>query len=130
MTFYSLICYVVAAVQLVLGTLYLTAPGQMALWQGLSPLPADAGYPLAMLAARFLVYGAGMILIARAPLRHRAWAQGMIAIQLIDLGAGLAYTAAGIVPLAASGFPMLNATLFAGALWLFDPARRARTAGA
>lgn len=123
---YRLLCYVIATVQLVLGGLYLFAPGQMALWQGLSPLPADAGYPLAMLAARFLVYGVGMIAIARAPEKNRGWARGMIAIQLIDLGAGLAYTAAGIVPLAASAFPMLNATLFAALLWLFEPGRAGR----
>jgi len=99
-------------VQLVLGALYLFAPQFFVAWQGLSQIGQDINYPLAMLAGRFLVYGVGMFVIASDPVRYRIWADGMIAIQVIDLAAGLFYTGTGVVSLEQSGFPMFNATLF------------------
>ena len=105
--------------QLVLGALYLFAPRFFISLQGLAEVPADTAYPLAMLAARFLVYGVGMFVIARNPAKNMFWLNGMIAIQVIDLGAGLFYTFTGIVPLAVSGMAMLNATVFTGLMLAF-----------
>lgn len=116
MKFLRIGAVVVGISQLALGALYLTAPGWFISWQGLTPIAADTGYPLAMLAARFLVYGFGMFVIARDPARHVFWLFGMVAIQVIDLAAGLGYVAAGTVAFADAAVPMLNATVFMIAL--------------
>jgi len=121
------VCYIIAASQLVLGALYLFVPTLFIGWQGLSPVAPDAGYPLAMLAGRFLIYGAGMIAIAHDPVKYRLWLDGMIGIQAIDLLAGAYYTGAGIVALENAALPMLDAAIFIGLmLWV----RRSLTAPA
>lgn len=116
MTAFRIVAYLIGLSQLVLGALYLAAPAGFVAWQGLSPIAADTGYPLAMLSARFLVYGIGMFVIARDPARNAFWLFGMVAIQLIDLAAGIGYVAAGAVRLADAALPMVNATVFAGLL--------------
>lgn len=104
--------------QIVLAALYFAVPAGFVAWQGLTPPAADAGYPLAMLAARFLVYGLGMFQIARDPAGNLFWARGMVAIQLIDLAAGATYLAIGAITPATALLPMANAALFAAALHL------------
>jgi len=111
MTLFKALCYFIGVVQLILGALYLFAPQYFIAWQGLSEIGQDINYPLGMLAGRFIVYGLGMFVIASDPMRYRIWADGMIAIQAIDLAVGLFYTATGVVPIAHSGFPMFNATM-------------------
>lgn len=111
----------IGVVQIVLGLFYLFAPLTFLAMQGLSSPQADIGYPLGMLAARFIAYGIGMFFIANAPAQHRFWINNMILIQAIDLAAGIFYTATGVVALAHSGFPMFNATLFIVLLSLWRP---------
>lgn len=108
----EIVCYVIGVSQLALGGLYLFAPAFFIAWQGLGPITQDIGYPLAMLAWRFLIYGVGMFVIARNPLKNAFWLDGMIAIQLIDLAAGIFYVTTGVVPFTAAMVPMFNATLF------------------
>lgn len=123
------VCRIVGLVQIILGLLYLFAPAAFLAWQGIAVPTADMNYPLAMFAARLLVYGAGMFVIARDPARHSFWIDGMIAIQLIDLAAGFFYTANGAVGLEVSGFPMFNATLIIVLLgWLRRHASSAHAA--
>ena len=110
---YALTARIIGLSQLVLGGLYLAAPLWFVAWQGLTPPAPDAAYPLAMLGARFLVYGFGMFVIARDPVRHIFWARGMIAIQVIDLAAGLWVVFSGIVALEAALLPIVNAAIFA-----------------
>lgn len=128
MTILQPVAIVIGLSQIVLAALYFAVPVGFVAWQGLTPLAADAGYPLAMLAARFLVYGVGMFLIARDPHRHLFWAQGMVAIQFLDLAAGAAYLAIGTITPATAALPMLNAALFSGALTL--ALRQTRPTGA
>ncbi len=111
MKYFKALCYFIGVVQLVLGALYLFAPQFFIAWQGLSEIGQDINYPLGMLAGRFIVYGLGMFVIASAPARYKIWADGMIAIQAVDLVVGLFYTATGVVAIAHSGFPMFNATM-------------------
>ena len=111
----------VGVVQLVLGLAYLFFPHELLRWMGHSIPANDLNYPLGMLAARFLAYGLGMFVIARAPNRHLFWIQNMVLIQVIDLTVGLFYTFVGTVPLKLSAFPMFNATLIAVLLWLWRP---------
>lgn len=99
----------VGSIQLVLGLLYLFGPAWLLQAMGHSAVAEDIHYPLGMLAARFLAYGAGLWGVARQPQAHRFWIGNMIAIQLIDLAVGLAYTIQGVLPLSLSGFPMANA---------------------
>ena len=111
----------VGVVQLVLGLAYLFIPHELLRWMGHSLPATDINYPLGMLAARFLAYGLGMLVIARAPARHPFWIKNMVLIQVIDLAVGLFYTFAGTISLKLSAFPMFNATLIALLLWLWRP---------
>lgn len=117
----TVVCYIIAISQFILGALFLFAPQFFMELQGFTPIGADVGYTLSMLAGRFLVYGVGMILIAREPVKYRVWLDGMIAIQAIDLMGGLYYTATGIVGLEISGIAMFDAALFIGLLLWIRP---------
>lgn len=112
---------IVGLVQIILGLAYLFFPQALLHWMGHSPTQADLNYPLGMLAARFLAYGVGMFVIARAPERHSFWVSNMILIQLVDLSVGVFYTVTGIVTLSLSAFPMFNAIVIATLLWLWRP---------
>lgn len=111
----------VGVVQLVLGVAYLFVPHALLAWMGHSLPAADINYPFGMLAARFLAYGLGMLVIARAPVHHEFWIRNMVLIQLIDLAVGVYYTLVGTVTLTLSAFPMFNAALIAILLWLWRP---------
>lgn len=111
----------VGAIQIILGLFYLFAPSFLLESIGHSIPQDDIFYPLAMLGARFLVFGVVFIYIARDPIQHVLWITAMIYIQLIDLGAGVFYTATGVVELSDSWFPMFNATWIAALLYLWRP---------
>ncbi len=101
---------VVGVIQIILGALYLFAPEFILASMGHSLPDPDIHYPLAMLAARFIAYGIAFIYISADPRRYRLWIIFMVLIQLIDLIAGVFYTATGVVALSLSAFPMFNAT--------------------
>ncbi len=110
---FSALLRIVGVIQIVLGVAYLFVPTEFLKLIGHSAPAADLLYPLGMLAARFIAYGLGFLWISRAPDAHRPWIALMVLIQAIDLGVGAYYTAAGIVPLALSAFPMFNAVWIA-----------------
>jgi hypothetical protein len=112
---------VIGAVQLILGVLYLLVPMQFLALMGHSVPAADVAYPLGMLAARFLAYGAGMFYVARAPEKQHFWIDNMIFIQAMDLAVGVYYTATGVIGIELSRLPMFNATLFIILLTLWRP---------
>ncbi|MCB2177663.1 MAG: hypothetical protein KQH57_17785 [Actinomycetales bacterium] len=85
---------VVAAFQLVLGAAFLVAPGATASALGLAPAPGWTNWLFAMMAARFLGYGVGMLAVARDPGRHRLWLDTMIGIQVVDWVATAGHLAA------------------------------------
>ena len=111
----------IGIVQLVLGVLFLFAPQALMGWMGLTVPAADAGYILGMLAARFIAYGLGMFWCARDPEVNIFWINNMILVQVIDLAAGVYYTATGVVDITSTAFPMFNAALFIILLWLWRP---------
>lgn len=111
----------IGIVQLVLGALFLFAPQAIMGMMGLTVPPADSGYMFGMLAARFIAFGLGMFWCARAPEENIFWINNMILIQIIDLAAGVYYTATGIVAISSSAFPMFNATLFIILLTMWRP---------
>lgn len=115
---------IVGIVQLTLGGAYLLAPDAVLRWMGHSAVAPDIAYPLGMLSARFLVYGALLLAAARSPAENRLLIVGMIWIQAIDLAVGAYFTLRGTVGLSLSAFPMFNATAIAVLLWLWLPARR------
>lgn len=104
--------WIIAASQLVLAALTLFAPIPFFAWMGLTPPAPDNGYMIGMLGARFLAYGIGMVMLARAANPSRFWIANMVLIQAVDLALGLVYTALGIIPFAVAAFPMINAALF------------------
>ncbi len=112
---------VVGGIQIVLGLFYLLAPAFFLEAIGHSIPEDDIFYPLGMLGARFLVFGAVFIYIARDPIQHSLWITAMIFIQLIDLAVGVFYTATGVVALKDSAFAMFNAIWIAGLLYLWRP---------
>ena len=89
----------VAVVQLLLGFGFLLAPVGLAALLGLAPAPTWTAWLFAMMAARFLGFGYGMLLAARDPIRHVHWINAMLVIQAIDWLATLYYLAGGAVTL-------------------------------
>lgn len=112
---------VVGILQITLGLLYLLAPSLLLQNMGHSVPEADLFYPLSMLAARFIAYGGALLIIAKEPAQHRLWILTMIVIQIIDLAAGIFYTATGVIPITLSGFPMFNAAWIIALLILWLP---------
>ena len=110
-------------IQIALGLAYLFAPTSFLRLIGHSAPAPDLLYPLGMLAARFIAYGLGFWIVSGAPARHMLWIRLMAVIQAIDLGVGAYYTAAGVVPLSLSAFPMINAVW----ICLFSMLMRAST---
>lgn len=119
--------WIIAASQLVLAAMTLFAPLQFFGWMGLTVPAPDNGYMIGMLGARFLAYGIGMVMLARAANPSRFWIANMALIQAVDLALALAYVGLGLVPLAVAAFPATNAALFTlGLLWcLRSPGLRA-----
>lgn len=115
----------VGGMQILLGLAYLFVPASFLHAMGHSAPQADIYYPLGMLAARFIAYGVALFIISTAPAQHLLWINMMILIQLIDLGAGVFYTAAGMVPLSLSAFPMFNAGWIVLLLALWRPKKPA-----
>jgi hypothetical protein len=118
--------YVVGAIQIVLGIFHLFAPEFFLKNTGHSIPEADIYYPIAMLASRFIAYGIALIYIAKNAQNHTLWIWFMILIQAIDLGAGIFYTATGVVPIADSAFPMFNATWIMVLLFLWMPKQQSK----
>jgi hypothetical protein len=125
MTRLKVLLWIVALSQIVLGVLTLFAPGPFFAWMGLTAPPEDNNYMLGMLAARFLAYGIGMGMLARAEKPDRFWILNMMLIQIVDFGVGLFYVATGTIGIAVAAFPMFNAALFIVLLWLWTPSDEA-----
>ena len=124
MTRLKILLLVVAVSQLVLGALTLLAPGPFFAWMGLTVPPLDNNYMLGMLAARFLAYGVGFLMLARSAKPDPFWIRNMVLIQAIDFSVGLFYIATGAIGVAVAGFPMFNAAVFGVLLWLWTPRDR------
>lgn len=112
---------IVGVIQITLGAFFLFAPEFILHSMGHSVPEADIYYPLAMLAARFISYGAAFVYISSDPVQHRLWIYFMILIQVIDLAAGVFYTVTDVVSLSLSGFAMFNATWIIILLLLWMP---------
>ena len=96
----GLTLWFIAIVQLVLGVGFLIAPEGMASALGLAVVPGWANWMFGMMAARFLGYGYGMLVAARAPSPSLPWLRSMVIIQLIDWGVTVKYLMSGAVTLA------------------------------
>ena len=90
---------VIAIAQFGLGLGYLLAPAAFNGMLGLTVAPAWTAWPFAMLGARFLALGFGMVLVVRDPFANRGWVQAMIAVQAIDWVGTMVYLLAGTVML-------------------------------
>ena len=115
---------VIAATQLVFGLVFLFPGASVADLFGLRPAAPDwAQWLLTMMAARFLGYAAGMFVAARAPDRHLAWINTMVAVQAIDWIATLAYLVAGSLSLRQVSTAAILPPLFIAALLWWNPGR-------
>ena len=115
---------IVGVFQLVLGAVFLVAPGFAAGLFGLRPAaPPWAAWLFAMMAARFLGYAYGMFLAARDPARHVAWINTMIVIQAVDWIATLAWLAAGELTLRQVSTASFMPILFIAAMLWWHPRR-------
>lgn len=89
----------IAIAQVGLGLGYLLAPSAFNGLLGLSTAPAWTAWPFAMLGARFLALGFGMLLVLRDPVANRGWIQAMIAVQALDWGGTMGALLSGSVTL-------------------------------
>ncbi len=108
--------YAIAIVQIVLGAAYLFGAERLHDLLGLSAAPSWTQWPLAMMGARFLAFGFGMLLVARNPIGHRSWIQAMIVVQAIDWLATVVSLSTGIVTLQQVGTASFLPLLFIGGL--------------
>ena len=69
----KILAMIIGLVQLVLGILLLFTPVFFLQWMGLSVPHPDDNYMFGMLAARFIAYGIGMFVIAKAPEQNLFW---------------------------------------------------------
>jgi hypothetical protein len=99
MTSTKIVLWVIAAVQLVLGIVFLV-PGLFEQVMGLDAAPEWVNWMFAMLAARSLGFAFGMAVAARYPQRHPTWIVAMIGVQAVDWVATIAYLVTGAVTLA------------------------------
>ena len=90
---------VIAVAQFGLGLGYLLAPAAFNGMLGLTVAPAWTAWPFAMLGARFLALGFGMLLVVRDPFANRGWVQAMVAVQALDWVGTMVYLLAGTVTL-------------------------------
>ena len=87
----------VGIIQILTGAIFLVSPARYAELLHLQPAgPAWVNRLLAMCGARFVGYGIGMFVAARAPWRNRVWIDTMIAIQVVDFIAIAGYLADGV----------------------------------
>ena len=118
----KVLLYIIGVVQIILGVLALFFPAFfIEVAMGLSAMNPDMAYPLGMFASRLLVFGVGMFIVAKNPIKHILLIDGMIAVQVLDLLAGISSIATGTVAFSAAAFPMFNATLFIVLLSLWRP---------
>ena len=123
MTKQKALLWLIAISQFALGALIIIIPQQFFLMMGLSSPPLDNNYMLGMLGARFLAYGAGMVMLARQPTPNLFWIRNMIFVQLVDFAVGAFYLFIGVIGLSVVAFPMFNAALFSTLLWFWFPNR-------
>jgi len=118
----KVLLYIIGAVQIILGILALFSPAFfIETAMALSAMNPDMGYPLGMLASRLFVFGIGMFIAAKNPIKYILLINGMIGVQIVDLLVGIFYVAMGTVAFSAAAFPMFNATLFIVLLSLWKP---------
>ena len=122
--------YAIAIVQLVLGAAYLFGAERFNDLLGLSAAPAWTQWPFAMMGARFLAFGFGMLLVARNPNAHRGWIQAMIVVQAIDWLATITSLSTGIVTLQQVGTASFLPLLFIAGLLVGYPRPTPATARA
>ena len=115
--------FVVAGFQFFIGAAFLVVPSQTAALLGLAEAPGWTNWLFAMMAARFLGYGVGLIVAARDPLGNRTWIDTMIAIQLIDWVATVSHLVGGDVTLRQVTTASFVPVLLAGALAWLRPRR-------
>lgn len=115
---------VIGVFQLILGALFLLAPGPAANLLDLSPpAPPWVNWLFATMAARYLGYAYGMFIAARAPQDHVGWINTMIVIQAIDWVATIGYVLAAGLSLRQVTTAAFVPVLFIGALLWFHPRR-------
>ncbi len=100
---------IIGTLQFALGIGFGVFPHQFLGSMGHSHLPLDLTYEFGMMASRFWVYGAALIIAANQIAKHRFWILAMAAIQAIDLSYGLIFTFLDIISLRQSLIPMVNA---------------------
>ena len=110
---------IIALSQLVLGILFLLIPNVMLSSMGVVEWGEGLRYPLAMFSARLLVTSLLMLCFRRKLIGSIAAIDAMIAVQAIDLAAGIACGAVGVIAAGPAALPMVNAGMFIlGLIWL------------
>ncbi len=110
----------IAVAQIILGAMFLLAPGSFPALLGLPAAPAWTDWMFAMLGARALGFAYGMLIAQRDVVRYASWLVAMIIVQALDWVATLVALTAGKVTLAqvstAPFLPILFVAVMAAAL--------------
>ncbi len=104
----------IGVIQMILGIVFLFAPGQFASVLGLAAIPAWVPWMFAMFGARALGFAYGMFLAMRQPEEHRAWIGAMIVVQAIDWLATIYFVLQGAVTL-----PQVSGASFLPIIFIF-----------
>ncbi len=116
----------IGVVQLFFGVLFTFAPTVAGGLLGFAPdAPAWAAWLFVMMGARFLGYGAGMLVAARDPQRNESWINTMIGIQVIDWVSTMGFLLAGDLPITSVLSAVVLPVVFVSALLWWHPRRLA-----
>lgn len=114
----------IGVVQLFFGVLFTFAPTVAGGLLGFAPdAPAWADWLFVMMGARFLGYGAGMLVAARDPQRNESWINTMIGIQVIDWVSTMGFLLAGDLPISHVLSALVLPIVFVAALLWWHPRR-------
>src|ERR1051326_5441960 len=112
---------VIGIVQVFFGLPFVVAPGLFSLFLHLPSAPAWTTWFFVMNGARFLALAYGMFLAARDPVKHVAWINAMIAIQVLDWLGTIYSIVTGAITLAQAATASFLPVIFPVALLIWYP---------
>ena len=110
-----------AALLFLLGGALIFVPRQVEVAFGFKDLPQGVSYMLGLWGCVFITMGAGYVVAAGDPVRHRIWVQVGIARGTLEFLLGLLYLQRGIVSWQQAGFGLIAAAIITIAYILLYP---------
>jgi hypothetical protein len=112
---------IIGIVQVFFGLPFVVAPGLFSLLLHLPGAPAWTAWFFVMNGARFLALSYGMFLAARDPVKHVAWINAMIVVQILDWLGTMYSILTGAITLAQAATASFLPVIFVVALLIWYP---------